>query len=793
MRLIENELKFSGAAGGKKIGKTLRRTSSGFPGPVWWMVLAAFCLVLAAPLGAQEKPAPAPDTLLEVLTNGSASLEKDIAAATAEAEALKQKLEQAETDLQNLQARTATLKASQAAGELQFKEAQTALESFSTQEKTAAARLAEAREQREKLAKQLADRTNAFNDLKQQVDRLKATKHPSWTSPDVRKAYSRYQQLARQYQTDAGAVLKLSDRLIAVLEQQSQVLSNITTELQSSVKGGWKAWLLEKRQPLVSLGETVKQTWQTLWELPARLVKYLGDPKLLPQTLRSLRLNWAQFLGLLAILLLLVWTAPRLGRRALPSLGQWQAEAGTGGLKVIFKAGEMVFTHLLSLGFIAWLALAIGIMGWWQQEEARVVLLGVAVWVGLRLGFKLIQAVFAGVENRGLLPFEETSLRFYRRQMKLLLVYVLVIEIFGLHFLQLLDLDPATYANLETLSEAGFMVWLWWLLRRRHLDNLRPEIPEPAWSRVRVVFLTVRVFVLLVVATIFLTALLGFQNLASYLAKGASLTGLLVVLIWVTWQATRAVLDHALYPEPGRVPGEARGQDEVLKKYSLALAKVVVTVLVFGAVFLILKLWGIDLGFLGLFSQVLSWGPKLGPFSLNLLNLGLAALTLYLGRWFSRFLRALLEVRFFPKTDWDESIRYTIGNTFHYTIQAVVILMALGFLGVSFGDVAIIAGGLGVGIGFGLQNIVNNFLSGLILLFERPIKVGDMLVIDGQWGLVKEIRVRSTIFQTFDRYVLIIPNSELISNKVLNWTYYGPGINRLHLKVGVSYDSTPVR
>ena len=98
-------------------------------------------------------------------------------------------------------------------------------------------------------------------------------------------------------------------------------------------------------------------------------------------------------------------------------------------------------------------------------------------------------------------------------------------------------------------------------------------------------------------------------------------------------------------------------------------------------------------------------------------------------------------------------------------------------------------GALGVGIGFGLQNIVNNFISGLILLFERPIKVGDMLVIDGQWGTVKEIRVRSTIFETFDRYVLIIPNSELVSNKVLNWTHYGAGINRLTLKVGVAYGS----
>ena len=97
------------------------------------------------------------------------------------------------------------------------------------------------------------------------------------------------------------------------------------------------------------------------------------------------------------------------------------------------------------------------------------------------------------------------------------------------------------------------------------------------------------------------------------------------------------------------------------------------------------------------------------------------------------------------------------------------------------------AGALGVGIGFGLQNIVNNFISGLILLFERPIKVGDILVIDGQWGEVKEIRVRSTVFQTYDRYVLIIPNSELLSGKIVNWTHYGRVPTRLTLEVGVSY------
>ncbi len=255
------------------------------------------------------------------------------------------------------------------------------------------------------------------------------------------------------------------------------------------------------------------------------------------------------------------------------------------------------------------------------------------------------------------------------------------------------------------------------------------------------------------------------------------------------WQVVKAALEHAVPPQQSLTLPHLRRQEELLRKNYLAIVKVVVFFLVAGVFLSVVNLWGVDQTFLVWLSQGLSWGTRLGPLHLTLLNLMLAALALYLGRWFSRFLQVFLEVRFSQRGDWDDSLRYTIANSLHYAILAVALVMALGFLGISFGDLAIVAGGLGVGIGFGLQNIVNNFISGLIILFERPIKVGDTLVIDGKWGRVREIRVRSTIFENSDHSVLIIPNSDLISNKILNWTHYGPGINRLTLKVGVSYDS----
>uniref|UniRef100_A0A7C3YX45 Mechanosensitive ion channel n=1 Tax=Desulfobacca acetoxidans TaxID=60893 RepID=A0A7C3YX45_9BACT len=749
---------------------------------------AALGLLFSLTVAAQESKTLAPESLPKVLAEGAKVLEKDIAAGKAEAEALQQQIKQAEGSLQNLGAQIATLKASQGAGELQLKQAQEALETFTRREAAVAAKIKQAEDMREQFSKQLSTRTNAFAGLKQEVERLKAAKHPLWKSPKFRSDWERYEQLAKQYKTGATQTLERFDELLRITGEERQSLAGVLAELTDYVETGKKEELL-KRRTLGFLWETVKQTWKSLLEMPGRLAQDLSEPRLGPKVAATLRTKWAPLLGLLAVFFLLAWSAVHLRRSLLPKLALWESEVTGLGTKIIFEAGEIIVAHLFALSFVAWLALTEWVLGWWQTAVARILLLGLFVWVGLRLGLRLIQAVFAGQDQKGILPLDDRTARFYCRHFKLLLTYILVLGLFGLGLLERLGLEPDSYQILGLAFGVGLLVWVLYLLRSRHFDDLRTELPGPEWLKRRGFFLTVRVLLLAVLAAIILASLLGFQNLSAYIAQAASLFGLLLVLFWVTWQGVRGALEHALEREKGRVSKKIRQKEVVLRNYFLAIMKVVVAFLVAGALLIILNIWGVDLGFLSWLSLILNWGTNLGPFHLTLLGLGSAALALYLGRWSSRFLRILLEVRFYPRRDWDQSIRYTIANTLHYFIQAVAILMALSLLGISFSDLAIVAGGLGVGIGFGLQNIVNNFFSGLILLFERPIKVGDMLVIDGQWGQVKEIRVRSTIFQTFDRSVLIIPNSDLISSKIVNWTHYGPGINRLTLKVGVSYGS----
>ena len=121
-----------------------------------------------------------------------------------------------------------------------------------------------------------------------------------------------------------------------------------------------------------------------------------------------------------------------------------------------------------------------------------------------------------------------------------------------------------------------------------------------------------------------------------------------------------------------------------------------------------------------------------------------------------------------------------------YLGVALALIVGLGIAGVTFTNLAIIAGALSVGIGFGLQNIVNNFVSGLILLFERPIKKGDWIVVGNTEGYVKKISIRSTQIETFDRADVIVPNSDLISTQVTNWMLYDK-TGRIRVPIGVAY------
>jgi len=149
-----------------------------------------------------------------------------------------------------------------------------------------------------------------------------------------------------------------------------------------------------------------------------------------------------------------------------------------------------------------------------------------------------------------------------------------------------------------------------------------------------------------------------------------------------------------------------------------------------------------------------------------------------------------MEVEVLPRFPLKAGIPFAISTLTRYVLVTVGVFLAMAAMGFDLTKVSLIAGALGVDIGFGLQGIVNNFISGLILLVERPISVGDTIQTPAVWGVVKRIGVRSSSVRTFQGAEVIVPNADLISRDVTNWTL-SDRRRRLELDVGVAYGSDP--
>ncbi len=185
---------------------------------------------------------------------------------------------------------------------------------------------------------------------------------------------------------------------------------------------------------------------------------------------------------------------------------------------------------------------------------------------------------------------------------------------------------------------------------------------------------------------------------------------------------------------------------------------------------------------------MLTEGVELGETRFSLEMLITLVLVFFLGLLATRWLQRLLRVTVLPRTRMDSGAQTALVTGIGYLGLTIAALTAVSAAGLNLASLAVVAGALSVGIGFGLQTIVSNFVSGIILLIERPIKEGDWIEVAGHSGYVRKIAVRSTRIETFDRHDVIVPNSALIAETVKNMTLTSQ-VGRLVLPVGVAYGS----
>ena len=285
----------------------------------------------------------------------------------------------------------------------------------------------------------------------------------------------------------------------------------------------------------------------------------------------------------------------------------------------------------------------------------------------------------------------------------------------------------------------------------------------------------------------------GWVALASFLTTQMVRTGFILGALYILLQLTdEAIL--STFHEETRVGGMLTrsmglGRERV-EQIGVVLSGVTRLLVIAVAVLFALTPIGVSSQDVVADAKVAFFGFKIGGFTFSLATILSGVAFLVIGIAVTRAVQGWLDERFLPRTRLDVGLKNSIRTAIGYVGYLLAAMLAFSVVGLDLRNLAIVAGALSVGIGFGLQSIVNNFVSGLILLAERPIKAGDLVEIGSEKGFVRKINVRSTEIETFDRASLIVPNSSLISGNVKNWMHRDL-TGRCVINVGVAYGADP--
>jgi potassium-dependent mechanosensitive channel len=290
---------------------------------------------------------------------------------------------------------------------------------------------------------------------------------------------------------------------------------------------------------------------------------------------------------------------------------------------------------------------------------------------------------------------------------------------------------------------------------------------------------------------VFAATVFGYIAFANFLVNQAIVLTILGCGLFLADVVVQDGTQALLHPD---APVGARLVDMVgLRRSVLAQILVVIQGMARVAIFVVaatavLEPWGVQSQDMFRTLRAAYFGFAFGGVTLSLSSLITAAVVFAIALFATRIIQNWLRSRLLPQTRLDPGVSNSISTIFGYLGALVAVLLAGAQIGLDMQKLALVAGGLSVGIGFGLQTIANNFVSGLILLWERAIRVGDWVVVGAEQGFVRRINARSTEIETFDRATLIVPNSTLVTGVVKNWVL-SDRVGRIIITINVAYES----
>ncbi|MGE0384020.1 MAG: DUF3772 domain-containing protein [Gammaproteobacteria bacterium] len=391
--------------------------------------------------------------------------------------------------------------------------------------------------------------------------------------------------------------------------------------------------------------------------------------------------------------------------------------------------------------------------------------------VTLLVGSAFVRAAFSPLSPQWrLLPVSAQASRTMGHRLYLLVV-VLAADI---ALRQMFDFGTGPAEDLASVYSFCANTLACLLLLSVNIGSLwRPEAPGGTVRRPGTLWRTVRAATIAIAILTPVANLAGYAGLAEAVLHSALRTALVVSVLIAAHVALREILGEALARDTGtaaalrqRMALTADGARVLGFWLSLAADVLLLAVGLFG----LLWAFGLEADDVERWRTGLTQGVAFGSYTIAPFDLAVALLAFIAIQALTRASQQVIERRVFPQTRFDIGVRTAINAGVRYLGLTIALLAAIAILGIDLTKLAIIAGALSVGIGFGLQNVVNNFVSGLILLVERPIKIGDWIVVGDIQGTVRRINVRATQIETAQRADVIVPNANLLQAAVTNWT-----------------------